>query len=70
MRWLPKGYGGKRRPPEQIKRDGWREQGLLAVSIDDDRLTWLEREFIHQLGNKLYGSRGAAHGGEGHDPRT
>ena len=40
MRWLPRGYGGERRPPEEIKRDGWREQGLLAVSVDDDRLTW------------------------------
>jgi RNA-directed DNA polymerase len=29
------------------------------------------RQFVKQLGNKLYGSRGAAqHGGEGHDPRT
>ncbi len=71
MRWLPKGYGGERRPPEEIKRDGWRERGLFAVSIDDHRLTWPEREFVKQLGTKLYGSRGAAqHGGEGHDPRT
>ncbi len=31
MKWHPKGYGGQRRDPEQVKRDGWREQGLLAV---------------------------------------
>ena len=43
MRWLPKGYGGTRRPAEDVKRDGWREQGLLAVSIDDQRLSWPER---------------------------
>ena len=43
---------------------------LLAVSVDDHRLTWLEREFVRQLGTKLYGSRGAPHGGERHDPRT
>ncbi|MFZ0459350.1 MAG: hypothetical protein WAM17_13070 [Rhodoplanes sp.] len=56
MRWLPRGYGGERRPPEEIKRDGWREQGLLAVSVDDHRLTWPEREFVRQLGERLYGS--------------
>ncbi len=57
MRWLPRGYGGDRRPPEEIKRVGWREQGLLPVSVDDDRLTWPEREFVKQLGEKLYGGK-------------
>ena len=57
MRWLPRGYGGERRPAEEVKRDGWREQGLLAVSVDDQRLTWPEREFVRQLGEKLYGSK-------------
>jgi hypothetical protein len=27
------------------------------VSLDDDRLTWPERELIRQLGDKLYGDR-------------
>ena len=40
-----------------MKRDGWRETGLLAVSVDDDRLTWPERELVQQLGEKLYGKR-------------
>ena len=65
MRWHPKGYGGERRDPEQIRREGWREQGLLAVSIDDSRLTWSEHELVRQLGQKLYGPRpakGACHG--------
>ena len=31
------------------------EQGLLAVAIDDQRLTWPERELVRQLGEKLYG---------------
>jgi hypothetical protein len=57
MRWLPKGYGGVRRAPEEVKRDGWREQGLLAVSVDDQRLSWPEREFVRQIGEKLYGNR-------------
>jgi hypothetical protein len=57
MRWFPKGYGGERRPPEQVKREGWQEHGLLAVSVDDARLTWPERELVRQLGEKLYGQR-------------
>lgn len=57
MRWSPRGYSGQRRSPEDVKRDGWREQRVLAVSIDDARLTWPERELIRQLGEKLYGDR-------------
>jgi len=57
VRWAPPGYGGKRRTPDAIKREGWREQRVLAVSLDDARLTWPERELIRQLGEKLYGDR-------------
>ena len=57
MRLYPKGYGGQRRDPEQVKREGWHEQGLLAVHIDDQRLTWPQRELVKQLGTKLYGKR-------------
>lgn len=57
MKWTPPGYGGKRRTPDEIKREGWREQRVLAVSLDDARLTWPERELIRQLGEKLYGDR-------------
>jgi len=53
MRWHPAGYGGSRRDPDQVKRDGWHDEGLLAVSVDDDRLTWPERELVRQLGEKL-----------------
>jgi hypothetical protein len=63
MRLHPKGYGGHRRDPEQVKREGWREQGLLAVSLEDARLTWPERELIRQLGDKLYGKPPAVEGG-------
>ncbi len=55
MRWSPYGYGGERRPPEQVKREGWREQGVLVIAENDHRLTWPEREMIRQLGKKLYG---------------
>jgi hypothetical protein len=30
---------------------------MLAVAVDDERLTWPERELVRQLGNKLYGNR-------------
>ena len=55
MRFTPRGYGGNRRDPEEVKRDGWHEQHMLAVSLDDHRLTWPERELVRQLGEKLYG---------------
>ena len=57
MRFAPKGYGGQRRSPDQVKREGWKDQGLLAIAIDDQRLTWPERELVRQLGENLYGKR-------------
>jgi hypothetical protein len=63
MKWHPRGYGGERRSPDQVKKDGWLEQGVLAVAVDDERLTWPEQELVRQLGEKLYGKRAeAAHG--------
>ena len=40
---------------EQIKRDGWREQRILVVSPDDPRLDWVQKKFVENLGNFLYG---------------
>ena len=57
MRYTPKGYGGARRDPQQVKRDGWHEPHVLAVSVDDHRLTWPERELVRQLGERLYVKR-------------
>lgn len=57
MRYFPKGFGGERRDPEEVKRDGWMERGVLVIAEDDDRLTWPERELVRQLGAKLYGKR-------------
>lgn len=65
MRFAPRGYGGHRRDPDRVKKDGWNEQGVLAVAVDDDRLTWPERELVRQLGERLYGDRdngGRRHG--------
>lgn len=57
MSFAPRGFGGTRRCPDQVKKDGWKEQGVLAVSVDDNRLTWPERELVRQLGERLYGKR-------------
>ena len=58
MRWAPPGYGGERRPPDEVKRDGWRHQGVLVIAENDERLSWPERELVRQLGEKLYGNGG------------
>ena len=53
MNWS---HAAEQRPsPENIKRSGWREQNILVVSTEDQRLTWTEREFVRRLGDKLYG---------------
>ena len=57
MKFTPRGYGSDRRDPDRVKREGWREQGLLAVAIDDARLSWPERELVRELGGRLYGRR-------------
>jgi hypothetical protein len=47
---------------EAIKRRGWREQRLLVVSPEDERLDWAERELIRRIGERLYGVREVRHG--------
>jgi hypothetical protein len=59
MKWHPPGFGGARREAEQIKREGWRQMGVLVVAEDVARLSWPARELVRQLGRKLYGARPA-----------
>lgn len=40
---------------EAMKRDGWRGQHILVVAENDDRLDFVEREFIRRIGERLYG---------------
>ena len=40
---------------EAIKRQGWRDQKILVVSLDDPRLDLVDREFVRQIGAHLYG---------------
>ncbi len=39
---------------EEIKAQGWCEHGILVVNVDDPRLSWSDREFLRQIGNRLY----------------
>ena len=45
---------GAQRDGEQLRRDGWRN-GILAISVSDQRLTTMEREAILSIGERLYG---------------
>ncbi|ARS55387.1 MULTISPECIES: hypothetical protein [Ralstonia solanacearum species complex] len=46
---------------EAFKRQGWRDQRILVVNETDERLDFIEREFIRRIGERLYG------GGQRHD---
>jgi hypothetical protein len=60
MRFMPNGYGGVRCDADRVKRDGWKEQGVLAVLIDDERLTWPEKELVRQSwGSAVWPATGA-----------
>ncbi len=63
MKLYPRGFGGQRTPPDKLKRDGWRNQGMLVISADDPRLAWPQRELIRQIGEALYGARKEARNG-------
>ena len=42
---------------EQIKLEGWRDHGILVVSVEDKRLSAFQRELVNQLGELLYGEK-------------
>ena len=41
---------------EAIKQTGWRDQHILVVSESDERLDFVEREFVKRIGQRLYGA--------------
>ena len=45
-----------------MKQRGWRDQHILVVNADDERLDWMERELVRQIGERLYGTGGRRHG--------
>ena len=46
----------------RAKRYGWRDQHILVVNAADERLDFIEREFVRRIGERLYGQGGARHG--------
>jgi len=42
---------------DAIKAEGWRNDGILVVNVDSLKLNWIERQFIQNIGDKLYGKR-------------
>ena len=42
---------------EKVKKEGWNKEGILVIKIDDERLSWPEKEIIKQIGNKIYNSK-------------
>ena len=48
---------------EKIKREAFNNDGILVVKVDDERLSWPEKELIKQIGDKIYkNKKGAKHG--------
>ena len=47
---------------DAIKEQGWRDQHILVVNAQDERLDYLERELLQRIGERLYGKGGGRHG--------
>ena len=47
---------------DAIKEQGWRDQHILVVNAEDDRLDYLERQLVRRIGERLYG-KGVQHRG-------
>ncbi|QNT25201.1 hypothetical protein C2I38_24410 [Ralstonia solanacearum] len=43
---------------EAVKQQGWREQHILVINESDERLDFVEREFVRRIGERLYGAGG------------
>ncbi len=46
---------------DAVKREGWRNDHILVVSENDDRLDCVEKQFVRRLGERLYGDGGKRH---------
>ncbi len=40
---------------DELRRAAWREQGVLNIAPSDPRLRPAEREFVRQIGERVYG---------------
>ena len=39
---------------EKIKCEAFNNDGILVVKVNDERLSWPEKELIKQIGEKIY----------------
>lgn len=51
----PSGKLGRPVDYERIKRAGYHNDGIFVVCLDDGRLNAFERQFLKNIGAKLYG---------------
>lgn len=42
---------------EAVKRNGYRDHGIVVARLDDPRLTDWERQFLKNIGAKLFGPK-------------
>lgn len=55
---FPTTMAGSRVDYEAVKRNAFADQGVVVVSVNDQRLDSFERQFLNNLGLKLFGPRG------------
>lgn len=41
----------------KVKRDAWHEHRILVVALDDPKLDWTQREYVKQIGERLYAEK-------------
>lgn len=48
---------------DAVKERGWRDEHILVVGAEDERLDFVEREIVRRIGERLYGPlrKGARH---------
>ncbi len=42
---------------EAMKRHAFEDQGIVVAKVDDPRLDTFERQFLKNIGRKIYGQR-------------
>jgi hypothetical protein len=47
----------KRADPELVKAKAFAEQGIIVAKLDDHRLDEFERQFLKNIGSKLFGQK-------------
>ena len=50
---------GKSIDYEAVKRNAFRDQGIVVARLDDHRLTEWDRQYLSNIGAKLYGAQRA-----------